>query len=41
MESLLCGAFAGTGAKLVIYPLDMFKKRLQVRAADTHTAACR
>jgi hypothetical protein len=28
----VCGGFAGTAAKLVVYPLDMLKKRLQVRA---------
>ncbi len=42
-ESLVCGGFAGTAAKLVVYPLDMLKKRLQVRVSvcDTRAHKCR
>ena len=29
LRSLVCGAVAGTGAKLLTYPLDTVKKRLQ------------
>ncbi|XP_055348551.1 mitochondrial thiamine pyrophosphate carrier-like [Paramacrobiotus metropolitanus] len=34
LESLTCGIFAGGVAKTLIYPLDVFKKRLQVQGFE-------
>ena len=28
---MVCGAWAGLGAKMAIYPLDLLKKRLQIQ----------
>ena len=30
VESFVCGGFASTAAKFIVYPLDVLKKRMQV-----------
>lgn len=34
VQSLVCGAMAGMGAKCIIYPLDMMKKRMQIHGFE-------
>jgi solute carrier family 25 (mitochondrial thiamine pyrophosphate transporter), member 19 len=31
LRSMICGGVAGTGSKIIVYPLDMIKRRLQVQ----------
>ena len=38
VKSMVCGAWAGLGAKMAIYPLDMLKKRLQIQGFESGRA---